>query len=185
MAPPTVHEVIDTNTGTWTVLDEVRPGTPLAEADPSTITLDTLAAPLATMNGHPPPLPGMPTITDWLRDRLEDDDLTDLTPGTTVAPHHVRRSAIGILDQLAKDTAPGLCHGDVSTWNVHASNRSGWLLIDPRGMSGDTSYDVAVLSLKIARKGLSDIDTTRLAIAVGVDPERAQAWLTVVNAARV
>ncbi len=85
-AGPTVHEAIVTDDGTWTVLDEVRPGTPLAMTDLSTVSLEALAVPLASINGQPAPIPGMPSIIDWLRTRLEDDELDDLAPGTTVSP---------------------------------------------------------------------------------------------------
>ncbi len=36
---------------------------------------------------------GMPSILDWLRDRLKDDNLTDLRPGTTIAPVNERENA--------------------------------------------------------------------------------------------
>ena len=48
----------------------------LADIDPATITLDAPVSPLAAMNDQLAPAPGMPSIVDWLRDRLEDDRLT-------------------------------------------------------------------------------------------------------------
>src|SRR6266540_135977 len=184
-AGPTVHEAIVTDDGTWTVLDEVRPGTPLAMTDLSTVSLDALAIPLAAINGQPTPLLGMPSILDWLRIRLEDDELADLAPGTSVAPIGVRRVAIDVLGELATDATPGLCHGDASMWNVLANGHSDWLLIDPRGMTGEISYDIAVLAFKIARQQSPALIAARLAQAIGVDPERVQAWVTVASAARV
>ncbi len=184
-AGPAVHEKIITDEGTWTVLDEVRPGTPLAMTDLSTVSLDALAIPLAAINGQPTPLLGMPSILDWLRIRLEDDELADLAPGTSVAPIGVRRVAIDVLGELATDATPGLCHGDASMWNVLANGHSDWLLIDPRGMTGEISYDIAVLAFKIARQQSPALIAARLAQAIGVDPERVQAWVTVASAARV
>jgi streptomycin 6-kinase len=184
-AGPTVHETIVTGEGTWTILDEVRPGTPLAMTDLSTMPLEALAAPLAAINGRPAPVSGMPSIIDWLRSRLLDDELTDLAPGTTVAPTSVRRDAIGVLDELASAAAPGLCHGDASPWNILAYGETQWTLIDPRGMNGEVSYDVAVLAFKMARHKSPALVAARLARAVGVDPERAQAWVIVASAARV
>ena len=182
---PTVHEAINTDTGIWTILDEVRPATPLADAPDARATVDSLAAPLAAMVGLPAPAPGMPTIIEWLRGRLEDDHATDLAPGAERAPARARRAAATMLEQLAADTTPQLCHGDVSPWNVLAHGADGWMLIDPRGMSGDVCYDVAVLSLKTIRRRQAAPTVARLAEAVGVDPERALAWTTVIDAARV
>jgi len=182
---PTVHEAIHTDSGTWIILDEVRPATPLADVDHARATVNSLATPLAAMAGRPAPALGMPSVIDWLRARLEDDHLTDLAPGAERAPAHTRRDAAGILERLADDTTPQLCHGDVSPWNVLAHGEGGWMLIDPRGMSGEVSYDVAVLGLKLAHRRQPALTTARLAQAVGVDPERTLAWTIVAGAARV
>jgi streptomycin 6-kinase len=182
---PAVYETVATDHGTWTVLEQVLPGTPLGDVDPSTVTLDALVSPLAAMNGQPPPVPGMPSIIDWLRDRLEDDHLTDLRPGATVAPVEQRRDALGILDELADDHTPGLCHGDASPWNILANGHNHWKLIDPRGMTGETAYDVAVLGLKIAAHTVSNDVAQAAADAAHVDIDRAKAWTTVADAARV
>jgi hypothetical protein len=64
---PTVHEIIALTDYTWTVMDEVRPGTPLPQVDPTTVSVEALAEPLAAMVGRPPPAPGMPSIFGWLR----------------------------------------------------------------------------------------------------------------------
>jgi streptomycin 6-kinase len=80
---------------------------------------------------------------------------------------------------------PWACHGDASLWNVLAHGDSDWKLIDPRGMSGEVSYDVGVLAFKIARNQSPALIAARLARAADVDPERVQAWMTVASAARV
>jgi streptomycin 6-kinase len=166
-------------------MDEIRPGTPLPHVDPTTVTIEGLAALLAAMVGQPAPTPSMPSIFDWLRERLEDDELSDLAPGSTIAPRSERTAALRMLGKLATDASPGLCHADASPWNVLAYGDGGWQFIDPRGMSGEAAYDVATLGLKISRDRPVLTITAQLARAGGVDPMRAQAWVTVVNAARV
>src|SRR5262249_53421535 len=130
-------------------------------------------------------VPGIPSIVDWLRIRLEDDDLADLAPGTVVAPADARARALDVLDQLAADHTPKLCHGDLSPWNVLADQHKGWSLIDPRGVSGEVHYDIAVLGLKIARTDDPIPVVALLARTIGVAPHRAHAWLTVASACRV
>lgn len=125
-AAPRVHEAFTTDHGTWTVLDRVLPGTPLSQADPATVDPRSLFAPLAAMRDQPPPLPGMPSILDWLRVRLEDDHLADLRPGTSVAPATERQQAVALLAELARDHTPSLCHGDASSGNIisHGDRKS-------------------------------------------------------------
>jgi streptomycin 6-kinase len=77
---PAIHATSTTDTGTWTVMDQVKPGTPLADADPNTLDLVKLTAPIRAMASAPPPGDELPSIADWLRNRLSDDHLTDLPP---------------------------------------------------------------------------------------------------------
>jgi streptomycin 6-kinase len=182
---PAVHEIIETDTGTWMVLDEVRPGTPLPHVDPTNVTLDALIAPLIAIAGHPAPVPDMPSIFDWLHNRLHDDHLADLPAGAAVAPADERRNALRILDELTDDARPGLCHADPSPWNYLASGTDRWTLIDPRGVSGEVNYDLAVLRLKIASRYPMKSYLSRLVEVLRLDHSRIRAWITVACAARV
>jgi len=104
---------------------------------------------------------------------------------TTRSPTRPQPCALAILDDLAEDTTPQLCHGDTSPWNILALGHDTWVLIDPRGVSGEVAYDVAVLALKLARGRSAAFITAPLAGAVGVDPERVHAWALIADAARV
>jgi streptomycin 6-kinase len=69
--------------------------------------------------------------------------------------------------------------------NILASGRANWKFIDPRGLSGETAYDVAVLSIRVARLLPSQnlaASTSRMA---SVEMERVQAWMAVADTARV
>jgi len=184
-AAPRVHEVNTNNYGTWTVLDRVFPGTPLSQVDPETVDPQRLFAPLAAIQNQPPPLPDMPTIIDWLRDRLLNDFLTDLRPGTTVASSNLRRHALALLTDLARDHVPGLCHGDASSGNIISSGAREWMYIDPRGMSGEHAYDVAVLTNRIARLRNSPDLIVQISEFACVSIKRLQSWIIIADAARV
>ncbi|MBN9736786.1 MULTISPECIES: hypothetical protein [unclassified Pseudonocardia] len=59
--------------------------------------------------------------------------------------------------------------------------------IDPRGMNGEAPYAIAVLALKLS---YDHLDTTRalarsIAMACESDPDRADAWVIVSDAATV
>ncbi|MBB2945343.1 streptomycin 6-kinase [Actinoplanes lutulentus] len=183
-APP-VHEAFSDERGTWTVLDRVLPGTPLSQVDPATVDPKALFAPLAAMAAQPPASPDLPSILDWLRDRLENDDLADLRPGTAVAPASERRAALAQLTDLARDHTPALCHGDASSGNILARGRRGWMLIDPRGMTGEHGYDVAVLALRVSVVRSSPGLVSLIADLTRVDSDRLRAWMKIAQAARV
>jgi streptomycin 6-kinase len=157
-----VHQTLATDHGTWTVLDRVHPGTNLAQSDPATINLNALFTPLAAMRHQPAPRAGMSSILDWLRDRLKDDKLTDLRPGTTIAPT-----------------------SDASMGNIIASGTDRWMLIDPRGMTGESAYDVAVLGIRVSRLRRSANFVSQIAKLANVRSDRVRTWVIVANTARV
>src|SRR5207248_1731399 len=127
-----------------------------------------------------------PSIAEWLRDRLLDDHLSDLPPGTERADSTQREYALDVLNELAADIRAELCHGDASPWNILADANGRWLLIDPRGVSGEAEYDAAVMALKISAAVPSVPDVAGLiAVAAQLDPQRVRAWQTVAHAARV
>ncbi|WP_063710153.1 aminoglycoside phosphotransferase family protein [Amycolatopsis sp. ATCC 39116] len=181
---PKIHVTSSTNTGSWTVMEQVIPGTPLADANPATLDIEALARPLRAMAGQPAPSPDLPLITDWLRDRLTDDNLTELPEGEQVAPKAERAHALELLDDLAADMRPGLCHGDASPWNVLAAPNNRWKLIDPRGMQGEPEYDAAVMAYKLESLLATNTDAKIVRVAE-LDDARTAAWATVARAARV
>lgn len=179
---PTVHEVVESATGTWTIMDRILPGTTLIEAPSS---LDALATMLRPLNGQPAPVSEMPSLVDWLGSRLAADDLADIPPGRSPASPAQRKHATGVLEALAAEDAVSLCHGDVSRGNILTDADGRLWLIDPRGVVGDVSYDVAIAAMKTAA-GAEPFDrAAELARLSGTDPERAQAWVVVADAARV
>ncbi|BCY05404.1 phosphotransferase [Actinoplanes sp. L3-i22] len=184
-AAPQIHEAVTTSHGTWTVADRVLPGTPLSRTDPATVNPQALFAPLAKMRNRPAPRHGMPSVLDWLRDRLKDDNLGDLRPGTTVAPASERKAALGLLTDLTRDHVPALCHGDASSGNIIANGPQHWLYIDPRGMSGEHAYDVAVLALRISTVQRSPNLINQIAGLAQVEIDRLHAWTVVAQVARV
>lgn len=183
---PFIHELRDTETGTWTVMDRVVPGTPIVELEQDYSLVDALVALFRALCEQPAPVPGTSSLSDWLRSRLEPgEELTDLAPGRCPAEPDERRRALVILDDLETDLRHGLCHGDASPWNVLASGEGRLVLVDPRGVGGEIEYDLAV----VAQKAAPAIDPVTLASHVArradLVLERVTAWLAVADAARV
>ncbi len=69
--------------------------------------------------------------------------------------------------------------------NLIASGTDRWMLIDPRGMTGESAYDVAVLAIRAARLHNSANLIPHIAKLADVTVERIRTWVTIANAARV
>ncbi|AIJ26852.1 phosphotransferase [Amycolatopsis methanolica] len=182
---PKIHLTTSTDTGSWTVMEQVIPGTPLADANPATLDIEALARPLRAMAGQPAPSADLPLITDWLRDRLTNDNLTELPVGEQIAPKAERVHALELLDDLAADMRPGLCHGDASPWNILAGPNNHWKLIDPRGMQGEPEYDAAVVAYKLERILHTSHAGAMVAAASGIRFARVVPWMHIARAARI
>lgn len=170
---PNVHEVVATPYSTWTVMDLVLPGTPAMDANPHELV--NVLRPLAEASTEPGDLP---PISAWLRGRLTDGPGNDVDPGSRATAESDRTRALALLDELGADECRFLCHGDAWLGNV-LRGQCGLMLIDPRGMSGEVEYDVAVLALKSGR------DVRQLAGLLDLDAARATSWSSVARAARV
>lgn len=182
---PVVHLLRNTATSTWTAMDAVEPGASLAQQGPRPRDLAGVAAMLRTLADEDG-APSVPSIVPWLRARLTDPPADDQPPHRGPEPAALRDSASVVLDQLATDITAGLCHADLSPPNVLHGHSRLWF-IDPRGMNGEVAYDIAVLALKLSDDHL---DTARalarsIALSSGVSPDRADAWVTVADAATV
>jgi streptomycin 6-kinase len=140
---PTVHEVVESDVGTWTVMDKVQPGTRALGSS----SLDELASLLRLLAAAASTARAFPPVSAWLRQRLLDGGPTDLPPDVAPASPIERERALSTLDDLVADESRSLCHGDPSGGNVLRGSH-GLKLVDPRGVSGDVEYDAAVLALK-------------------------------------
>jgi streptomycin 6-kinase len=191
---PEIREVIATKSGVWTIAARILPGYTLKNRP---VPVEQLAAALRPLQDQPAPA-HLPTLTDWLSNRLTATEDVDMPSGRTTAPKAERQHAAELLSELAKQSPQTLCHGDTSSKNILMGPAGKLYLIDPRGLSGDIAYDVAVAAWKTtghepthtrAVKLASD-DPLRdraaeLARLAGVDKERVHAWLVVADAARV
>ncbi|MGM0722815.1 MAG: aminoglycoside phosphotransferase family protein [Actinomycetota bacterium] len=166
-------------------MDAVEPGASFAEREPRPRDLADVATMLRTLADEDG-APSVPSIVPWLRARLTDPPADDQPPHRGPEPADVRESASLVLDQLATGMAVGLCHADLSPPNVLHGRGRLWF-IDPRGTNGEAAYDIAVLALKLSDDHL---DTARalarsIALSSSTEPDRADAWVTVADAATV
>ncbi|MEW2357890.1 aminoglycoside phosphotransferase family protein [Spirillospora sp. NPDC029432] len=178
---PDIREVIATKSGVWTVAARILPGYTLKNRP---VPVEQLAAALRPLRDQPASA-HLPTLTAWLSSRLTATEDVDMPSGRTTAPEAERQHAAALLSELAEQPPQTLCHGDTSSKNILMGPAGKLYLIDPRGLSGDIAYDVAVAAWKTTSDDPLQDRAAELARLVGVDTERVQAWLVVAEAARV
>ena len=116
------------------------------------------------------------------------DELKKLRPrfggGTGPFPESSFGLAEGLIRELFAENRPQmLLHGDFHHYNILSSER-GWLVIDPKGVSGSAEYEVGPLLMNPYNQHLDEaeaIQRTQQRIAIlaerlGFEPERMRAW---------
>ena len=119
------------------------------------------------------------SLSNFLTPRISKDRSSDSAKGSAIATVKERKEALTLLSQLNGET--GLMHGDCSRGNLLLGSTR-WWLIDPRGVSGDWQFDVAVAALKCR---YSVRESKALVSETGADAETVAAWSRVARAARV
>lgn len=116
------------------------------------------------------------------------DELKKLRPGfgggTGPFPEKTFETAEGLIrDLFAEDRPQVLLHGDFHHFNILSSER-GWLVIDPKGVTGPAEYEVGPLLTNPYNYIPEEKDAIRrtqrriaiLAERVGFEPQRLKAW---------
>lgn len=89
---------------------------------------------------HRPAMPQLRPLTEYLSDWLAD--LASAGAGLPL-PRRMVQQALSLGGDLVSDPASVgvVIHGDLHYANVLAADREGWLVIDPKPMSGDPHYE--------------------------------------------
>ncbi|HEX9038273.1 MAG TPA: aminoglycoside phosphotransferase family protein [Ktedonobacterales bacterium] len=127
------------------LLERALPGAPLARMDDDDQAI-AIAAGVMRALWRPAPDPSpFPTVAGWLRtfDRLR------ATYGGSAGP--LPEAALARAETLSRDllasapAQPMLLHGDLHQDNIASAERMPWLVIDPKGVTGDPCYEVGAL----------------------------------------
>jgi streptomycin 6-kinase len=139
---------------------------------------------------HIPAFPQLATVTSFVSRWL--DDLA-AQPTDIPIPQRYREQAMSLGRDLVADPASvgRVVHGDLHYENVlaappeHVAERGGWLVIDPKPMSGDPHYELAPMLWNRYDELVGDVrDGLRrrfhtLVDHAGLDEERARDWVIV------
>jgi streptomycin 6-kinase len=175
--------VLEHNSGAM-LLERAVPGEPLTDLvvagrdDEATAVLCDVVAAL-----HRPDLPAdfadrFPTIEDW------GSELASCREGAGIIPVSLVERAIAVFSELARSQGPRrLLHGDLHHHNILSDNRRGWIAIDPKGVVGESAYEIGAAlrnpTSDPARFAVRSIIERRIGIVcerLGFDRKRVLGW---------
>lgn len=125
------------------LLERLEPGTMLVDLDDERATriaaevMQTLWRPL-------PRLHSFVTVEQWAQG-LERLRATFDGGSGPFPPQLVEAAEQLFADLLASSSEPVLLHGDLHHYNILAAQRAPWLVIDPKGVSGEPLYETGAL----------------------------------------
>ncbi len=121
------------------LLEQVRPGTPLSALGDDVAEISAAADVMRRLWRPAPTEHGFPLAVEWLADARGRDVLLE-----TKEKHPWIRDALSAANELASEPHPQLLlHGDLHHDNILASERDGWLAIDPQGVIGEPAWEIA------------------------------------------
>lgn len=163
------------------LLERLTPGTALVQralAGQDNEAIEILADVIGAMVPHSAPA-STPTVLDWAAgfDRYP-------ATGDTSIPQDLLAQAHQVYLQLCRSQAQvRLLHGDLQHYNVLFDARRGWLAIDPKGVVGETEFELGAALRNpygrpdlFAQPGIVERRLGRLANKLPIDQVRALAW---------
>jgi streptomycin 6-kinase len=164
------------------LLDRITPGWDIRSLDDAQ-AISATSDVLKRLHRPAPDASVFPTVQDWgkgfrrLRDKYGGQ--TGPIPGAIFA-----RAEATFSDLANSMYRPVLLHGDLHHENILASDRDGWLAIDPQGVIGEPAYEVGAF-LRNPMPSLLDRPNLEGALAcriqlfsetLGLDPIRLRGW---------
>lgn len=126
------------------LLERLRPGTMLAQADVDRSEQVEIAGRIVRLlhETPPPPTHGLPHFKDWVegaqRDARNCADARRSQPYLELFPR-----VLAMMERLMRPEEPQiLLHGDLHHWNILDDADRGWMAIDPKGVIGASCLDV-------------------------------------------
>ena len=164
------------------LLERCEPGAPLGSVEDDAQATSIAAGVMKRLWRPVPDGHSFPLVSEWaqglarLRRRFGG--------GTGPLPARLVEEAEALFNELlASQAEPVLLHGDLHHLNILTARRQPWLAIDPKGVVGESAYDVAALLhnpvelLKVPRPGgVLERRVEVLAEELGLDRARVRGW---------
>jgi streptomycin 6-kinase len=164
------------------LLERLKPGTTLAILKSDDLATEIAAKVMQAIQRPIPEQNGFLSLRGWF------EELKGLRPrfggGTGPFPEKTVGIIEGLIRELfAEDHPQVLLHGDFHHYNILLAER-GWLVIDPKGVTGPVEYEVGPLLLNPWGKMLDEAEAIRrtqqriaiLSEQLGFDRQRLWQW---------
>jgi streptomycin 6-kinase len=164
------------------LIERLNPGTMLSQVAKTDDDAATLigAANLRQLWRPVPAHHGLRTLDSWFD--AYDRNRDALTRGSGGFPARLFQRADALrYDLLASTDAPSVLHGDFHHFNVLRAERADWLVIDPKGLTGDRCFDVCQF-LRNPVPVPPSVNRRRLDVLcaeLDLDRQRTNAWCLV------
>jgi len=164
------------------LLERVLPGTPLAEVEDDESATRIIASVMKELHKPLSETHNFITVTEWVT-AIPEYKAKHGNNGEL--PIYLVDKAEKLFEQLIATSAkPVLLHGDLHHHNVLHSEESGWIAIDPKGVSAEPAYEVAAMIRNPydKLKEITDLDPLlqqRIVILsgeLGIDAGRIRDW---------
>jgi streptomycin 6-kinase len=166
------------------LMERVTPGHPLTELavagrdDEATAALCDVVASLHRRDLTAAISAQFPSVEDW------GSELAPCRSGIAAISAGLIERAISVFAELAGSQGPRrLLHGDLHHHNILYDDRYGWLAIDPKGVIGESAYEIGAAlrnpTEDPAMFAVRSIIERRIAIVrerLGLDPDRVLRW---------
>lgn len=165
------------------LLEHIAPGKPLSSLDNDDQATKIIAKVIKKLQEKSSTANNFVSINDWVSEipKYKQGFLGEQAPLPTLL---VNKAEILFKQLIATSAKPILVHGDLHHDNILQSNKSGWLAIDPKGVSAEPAYEVAAM-IRNPYEKLKDIPDlapllrrriTILSEELEIDPQRILDW---------
>lgn len=126
------------------LLERLKPGTPLARLDNDEEATRIAARVMRSLWRPPPDGQCFRSVRDWAAGMVRMRRYYD--GGVGPFPKGLTEKAEQLFPELLDSMAdPVLLHGDLHHENILSAERVPWLAVDPKGILGETAYEVGAL----------------------------------------
>lgn len=123
------------------LLEQLTPGIMLSEEEDEEVVLQNFVKVWKTLRREVPANFRGPDLWNWMEglQRYLDTTKNDHRPISELEVRQAYQYFVEVTDSSSK---PELLHGDLHHENILFSSEKGWLAIDPKGVIGDSYFDV-------------------------------------------
>lgn len=125
------------------LIERVNPGLPLSLEEDDDKATRILAKMMKLLWKPLPESYTFPTVADWVKgiQRFK----VQISEESSIPWYYIDKADEYFRELIETSSQPMLLHGDLHHDNVLSSHRSGWLVIDPKGVAAEPAYETAAM----------------------------------------